>query len=77
MSITKKELENLIKVDSVIEKISTLSSDGKNLLLRVPKDIREHFFLEKGDKIKFVVNESGKIFFDILKENAKKEEKRD
>jgi bifunctional DNA-binding transcriptional regulator/antitoxin component of YhaV-PrlF toxin-antitoxin module len=75
MAITRKELEELISVKPKVEKVATLSSDGKNLLLRVPKEIREMFSLDKGDKVRFVVDDKQKINFEVIK-NAEEKEKR-
>ena len=67
MSITKEELEEIIKLRPSIERVATLSSDGRNLLMRVPKEFREHFGLVKGDKIKFIVDFKNNIGMEILK----------
>jgi bifunctional DNA-binding transcriptional regulator/antitoxin component of YhaV-PrlF toxin-antitoxin module len=75
MAITRKELEELISVKPKVEKVATLSSDGKNLLLRVPKEIREMFSLDKGDKVRFVVDDKQKINFEVIK-HAEEKEKR-
>lgn len=75
MAITRKELEELISVKPKVEKVATVSSDGKNLLLRIPKEIREMFSLERGDKIRFVVDDKEKINFEVI-HGTEKEEKR-
>lgn len=76
MSITRKELKDLLKIKTSFEKIVTLSSDGGNLLLRIPKKIREYFSLEKGDKVRFSIGEGEKIVFEIIKNGERKKEKR-
>lgn len=55
MAITEEELRELMGVKADIEKITTLSSDGKNLLTRVPKEIKEHLKLKKGDKLRWLI----------------------
>jgi len=77
MSITRKELEELLKIKTSFEKIVTLSSDGRNLLLRIPKEIREYLSLEKGDKARFSIGDNEKIGFEIIKDDKGKKEKRD
>lgn len=56
MVISKEELRKLIEVRPQIDKLSTLSYDGKNLLIRIPKEIKDHFNLKKGCKLRWVVN---------------------
>ena len=51
MPITEKQLRELISEKPEAERISTISSDGKNLLTRIPKEIREILNLKKGSKI--------------------------
>lgn len=77
MGITKKELEKLLEIKTSFEKVVTLSSDGRNLLLRIPKEFREHFSLEKGDKARFSIGDNEKIGFEIIKNDKRKKEKRD
>jgi antitoxin component of MazEF toxin-antitoxin module len=67
MAITLEDLKKLIEVKSKIEKITTLSFDGKNLLTRVPKDIMEYLELEKGDKIRWVVDSDKKMMIESIK----------
>ena len=67
MAITETELHNLISYRADLEKVSTLSSDGKNLLLRVPKKIREKLNLNKGDKLRWLVDVGGSIKIEIIK----------
>jgi len=51
MVITEEELKELVKEPNAdIEKKTTLSSDGKNLLTRIPKEIVKFLFLQRGDK---------------------------
>lgn len=66
--LTQKELEYISdRFDGVerIEKDASLSWDGRNLLLRLPKDIANYFKINeknrKGKAIKFVVEEKNGI----------------
>lgn len=72
MAITEKELKELIEVDSSVDRISNISSDGRNLLSRIPKEVREFLDLKKGDKLRWVVNENKKVKIEVIKEDAKK-----
>ncbi len=47
----KKEIEEP-KYDYV-DKSATISDDKKSLLLRIPQEIRRHFKINAGDKIRF------------------------
>jgi bifunctional DNA-binding transcriptional regulator/antitoxin component of YhaV-PrlF toxin-antitoxin module len=71
MAITEKKLRELIDFKPDAEKISTLSSDGRNLLTRIPKEIREVAGMKKGDKLRWTAKD-GHIKIEII-ENAKKE----
>ena len=75
MAITKKELEELISFKPHLEKVATLSSDGKNLLLRIPKEIRGLLSLSKGNKIRFSVGENEDIKFEVIRDAEKKEKR--
>ncbi len=68
MAITEEELKELIKEPNVdIEKVTTLSSDGKNLLTRLPKEIVEHIKIKKGDKIRWLVKPKSKeIMLEVI-----------
>ncbi|MEM0465853.1 MAG: hypothetical protein QXW97_04115 [Candidatus Pacearchaeota archaeon] len=69
MGITEKELKNILRINSEIEKITTISSDGKNLLTRIPKDVCEYLNLKKGKKIRWFVNDNKKIKIFFENEN--------
>lgn len=61
MAITDEELKDLIKEPNAgIEKITTLSSDGRNLLTRVPTEIVSFLELKKGNKLKWLVDSKTK-----------------
>ena len=66
MAITESELKKLIGHSAEIEKITTLSSDGKNLLTRIPKKIREHLKMEKGGKLRWIISDR-KISIEVIK----------
>ncbi len=78
MAITEEELKKLIGVKADVEKVTSLSSDGRNLLTRIPKEIREHLRLEKGDKLRWLINSKKQIKVEIVNKNAgqKKESSR-
>ena len=67
MVISEEEFRKLLEIKADIEKITTLSSDGKNLLTRVPKDIRYFLNLEKGDKLRWLVDENKEIKIEIIR----------
>lgn len=64
MTITEKQLRDLIKDPADLEKISTVSSDGRNLLTRIPKQIKEKISLKKGDKLRWVIKK-GEIHLEV------------
>jgi len=70
MVITENELRNLISFRAELEKVSTLSSDGKNLLMRVPKKIKEKLNLKKGDKLRWLVDTAGQIKIEVIKDDG-------
>ena len=67
MAITEEELKKLLEVKADIEKLSTLSSDGRNLLTRIPKEIREFLKLEKGCKLRWLVDIDRGIKIEVIK----------
>ncbi len=56
MAITKEELNELIEPKGDIEKLSSISSDGKTLVTRIPKDIVDELNIKKGEKFQWVLN---------------------
>ncbi len=76
--LTKEDEEKLLESfrgnPEEIDKDVSLSWDGKNLLLRLPKDIAEYFGVNKDNrfekKVKFIVRQQrdGKVIkeFDII-----------
>ena len=75
MAISEKGLLSLINLKIGLEKLSTISSDGKNLLTRIPKDIRESLNLKKGDKLRWILENGENLKLEVVK-NAKKKKKR-
>ena len=47
MAISEEKLKELIKTDYSLEKISSICTDGKNLLTRIPKDVVELIKIKK------------------------------
>lgn len=73
MAISEEKLKSLIEPKAELEKITTLSSDGKNLLTRVPKDIVERLKLNKGQKLRWLVNlKNYKIELELEDDRKKK-----
>ncbi len=60
MSIKEDDFKELISVNADIEKISTISSDSKNLLTRIPLEVRDFLEIKKGDKIRWLVKSDSK-----------------
>ena len=66
MAITEEDLKEIIKEPNAdIEKITTMSSDGKNLLTRIPKDVVDSLALKSGDKIKWIVDKNKELKLEI------------
>jgi bifunctional DNA-binding transcriptional regulator/antitoxin component of YhaV-PrlF toxin-antitoxin module len=59
---TRKEIAELIKESETdyIEAINTISSDGRNLVVRIPKEIRDYMKIKKGQRMRFYIKTSGK-----------------
>jgi len=64
--ITQEELKELISLKVGVEKLSTLSSDGKNLLTRVPRDVELYLDLQKGNKIRWMIDTKKKIKLEVV-----------
>lgn len=67
MPITRSELQDIIEIDVSIEKLTSLSSDGKNLLTRIPKEIKDFLKIKKGNKMRWKVSIDGKINVEVIK----------
>ena len=78
MPIKEEELKELIKEPNVdIEKITTLSDDGKSLLTRIPTEIVSFLKLNKGNKFKWLINSKTKeIKLEIADVSKKKDNNR-
>ncbi|MBR9705049.1 AbrB/MazE/SpoVT family DNA-binding domain-containing protein [Candidatus Pacearchaeota archaeon] len=68
MGITKKELMGIIRIQSEVEKYSIISDDGKNLLIRIPKEIKEVLEIKKGSKIKWLIDKENKLKIELINE---------
>jgi len=57
MVISPEEFSALVgSPNADIERLTTLSSDGKNLLTRVPRELVRFLELQQGDKLRWTVN---------------------
>jgi hypothetical protein len=52
----KRITEERINPEEKIEKTVTISFDGDQFLVRIPKKISDLLEMKKGDKVKFLVN---------------------
>ena len=77
MAITEEELEELMKTPKAdIEKITKISSDGKTLVTRVPKDIEQELDIKKGDKFRWLIDkQKSDINLDLIKEDGNNKKK--
>ncbi len=73
MTITKEELKELVTPSADIEKISSVSSDGENLLTRIPKDVARELKISKGDKLRWLVKVKSNEIILIIEDGRKKE----
>ena len=75
MPISEDELKEIIKTPNAdIEKLTTISSDGKNLLTRIPKEVVDNLSLKKGNKIKWSVDSKNRqIKLEVSDVSDKKE----
>lgn len=71
MAIKEEVLLEILKEPNAdIEKTATISSDGKNLLIRVPKNIVTFLNLKKGDKLRWLVKSANKeIKMEVVKKS--------
>lgn len=57
-----------------LEKFATISDDKKSLLIRIPQEVRSHFGLKKGDKIRFYAEfregKTPELNISLVKQNA-------
>lgn len=75
MAITEEELKKIIEPKADIEEISKISSDGSNLLTRIPKSIVEHAEIKKGQNIRWLFDkENSNLKIELIKDDKKKED---
>jgi bifunctional DNA-binding transcriptional regulator/antitoxin component of YhaV-PrlF toxin-antitoxin module len=70
MTVSRKELLDLLEVNFSFDKLSSVSSDGKNLLIRIPVNIRKKLGLERGDKLRWLLK-GEKIGLEVVKNAGK------
>ncbi len=56
MTITKEELREMIEKEEDIEKVSSVSSDGKSLMIRIPKQIANELDIKAGSEVQWKVD---------------------
>lgn len=75
MVIKEEELDKLIEINTDVDRNSTISDDGKNLLTRIPFEVKDFLKIKKGDKIRWIVKSGSKeIKLEIIKNETKKED---
>lgn len=63
------DLYEKIKVDASVIKKSKISSDGRNLLVRIPKEIQEFLEIKKGDSLAWKVdNNTKEMIIEVLRD---------
>ena len=68
MAISEEEIKKLIEVKAEVDRTSSVSSDGSNLLTRIPSEVVQVLKLKKGDKIRWLVDpKDNKIKIEIIK----------
>ncbi|OGJ12817.1 hypothetical protein A3K82_00680 [Candidatus Pacearchaeota archaeon RBG_19FT_COMBO_34_9] len=66
--VGKEELDELLKINADIEKITKISSDGKTLVTRIPKEIAKELDITNDKKIRWFVDiKTKKIRLEIEK----------
>jgi len=78
MAISEEELKELIETPKGdIEKITTISSDGRALLTRIPKKITDDLEIKKGDKLRWLIDtKKNNINLDLIKEDGNNTKKK-
>jgi hypothetical protein len=56
MPIDEDKLKELIEPKAEVEQISTISSDGRNLLTRIPRGVVEKTKIQKGQELRWLVD---------------------
>ena len=49
-----------------LTKVNFATSNAKSLKCGIPKQVVEHLQLEAGDSVKWIIDESGKVFVEKL-----------
>jgi antitoxin component of MazEF toxin-antitoxin module len=68
MAIDEEKLKELIEPKAKVEEISSISSDGRNLLTRIPKKIIEEAKIVKGQSIRWLVD-NNELKIELIREN--------
>lgn len=76
MAITKEELDELIEAKALVEKVSTISSDGKTFVTRIPKEVIEELKISKGDKIRWIIDDDKKLEIKLEKTDGSNEKEK-
>ena len=58
--VKREELDELLRINPDIEKVSKISSDGGTLVTRIPKEIAKELKIVKGKKIRWFVDVKNK-----------------
>lgn len=77
MAISEEELKELMETPKAdIEKTTKISSDGKTLITRVPKDVEHELDIKKGDRFRWLIDkEKNNINLDVIKEDGNNKKK--
>lgn len=71
MAITTDELLSLLDTTPVVEKVSRVSTDGRNLLVRLPKALCEALTISSGDQLRWSIDKEGQLSVEVVKDGAK------
>ena len=76
MAISKEELLEIIEPKNNLVKVSKISSDGKNFVTRIPKEIAEELKMQKGNEFRWTIKEnSKKIEIELIQDETTNKEK--
>ena len=76
MVITKEELLKIIEPKNDLIKVSKISSDGKNFVTRIPKEIADELKIHKGNEFKWIIKEnSSKLEIELIKNETPNKKK--
>lgn len=76
MPITREALERLLAVEPLVDRCATISSDGHNLLIRLPKRIREVLDLRSGQCLRFLVDSEKRLSVEVIRSHEQTKKKR-